>query len=99
MTREEEVYYATLNTLGSDVEPPEIQALIDKEHAAAEPAFAAMMALRASLDQVKALRFVRTLNQGCGVFVSDSERDLYTMAVKTWNMLQDLAEAAEAVAR
>lgn len=99
MTREEEIYYGTLNLLGSDVEPPEIQVLIDKEHAAAEPAFAALMALRSCLEQGKALRFITTISQECGIFASDSERELYTMAAKTWNTLQALINTAEAVAR
>lgn len=99
MTQEEQVYVTLLNTLGSDVEPPEIQAMVDKVHAKAEPEFAAKMALRAAVDQAKTLKFVTTLNQECGVFVSDSERELYTMAAKTWNTLQALIKTAEAASK
>lgn len=37
MTEKEQVYVQTLNLLGSDFEPDEIQAALDAEHAAADP--------------------------------------------------------------
>lgn len=37
MTREDDVYIQTLNACGSDIQPPVIQALLDHEHALADP--------------------------------------------------------------
>lgn len=99
MTKEQEVYVTLLNTLGSDVEPPEIQAMVDRVHAKADPEFAAMVALRACLDQAKALKLITTIDQECGVFASDGERELYIMTANTWNTLQALIKTAEVVAR
>lgn len=39
MTKEEEVYVGTLELLGTGVTSDEIQAVLDKEHAAADPAW------------------------------------------------------------
>jgi hypothetical protein len=41
MTQEEMVYIGTLELLGSDIEPPEIQECLDKEHAIADPVWGA----------------------------------------------------------
>jgi hypothetical protein len=46
MTKAEEVYAETLNLLGSDPLEPELQELVDREHAAADPAFARVLAKR-----------------------------------------------------
>lgn len=40
MTKEYEAFIQNLNTFGSDIEPPEIQAIIDHEHALADPMWA-----------------------------------------------------------
>jgi len=95
MTREEEAYVTMLNTLGSDIEPPNIQAMVDGLHAKADPEFAAKMALRAAVDQAKSLKWVTTFNQGCHYFGSEDERTLYDMGAKAWNMLQALIKVAE----
>lgn len=99
MTEAEEVYFSTLNLLGSDVEPPEIQALIDHEHALADPTFATYLERVALLEQVKQQRFVTTGNQECGVFESDGERSLYLTAATTWNNLQALIKVTDALLR
>jgi hypothetical protein len=47
MTREQQVYADTLNLLGSDVmDDPEIQSLLDQEHAKADRSFAFTLAKR-----------------------------------------------------
>lgn len=99
MTPREHAYYDTLNLFGSDVEPPEIQALIDKEHAAADPKFAAQLKLIEVIDTAKQLRFTTSLNPACGHFDTDVERDLYRLAALCWNQLQGLIKAAEAATR
>jgi len=40
MPKEIETWIGNLNNLGTDIEPPEIQEILDREHAAAEPKFA-----------------------------------------------------------
>lgn len=52
MTREEAIYIGTLELLGSDIEPPEIQEYLNKEHAAADPVWAEAH----RLQQAEALR-------------------------------------------
>lgn len=49
MTQEENVYADTLNLLGSDFEPPEIQEALDKEHAKADPKWWAQEVKRRSM--------------------------------------------------
>lgn len=49
MSREEDVYLTTLNLLGSDFEPPEIQEILDREHGLADPAW-----LKAKKEREKA---------------------------------------------
>lgn len=46
MTKTEEAYITLLNTLGSDIEPPEIQEIVDHYHANADPRFAEELKLR-----------------------------------------------------
>lgn len=43
MTKAEAVYAETLNLLGSDPLGPELQRLLDAEHAAADPRYAAKL--------------------------------------------------------
>lgn len=50
MTRSEEIYASTLNLLGSDVQEPEIQDMVDREHAAASPDFSAVLKSRTHQD-------------------------------------------------
>jgi hypothetical protein len=50
MTRAEEVYAVTLNLLGSDPLIPAIQEAVDREHAAADPAFASRLEKRHTAD-------------------------------------------------
>lgn len=49
MTKLEEVYVDTLNLLGSDPLGPELQEVVDREHAAADPCFCAELAKRKAL--------------------------------------------------
>lgn len=95
MMHAEEVYITTLNTFGSDIEPPDIQQMVDGLHAKADPEFAVKMALRAAVDQAKSLKWVTTFNQGCHHFNSEDERTLYDMGARTWNTLQALIKVAE----
>jgi hypothetical protein len=49
MTKAQETYCTTLNLLGSDLEvPPEIQSMVDREHAAADPEFKHVLDLRSA---------------------------------------------------
>ncbi len=43
MTKAEAVYADTLNLLGSDPLDPELQRIVDAEHASADPAYAAKL--------------------------------------------------------
>lgn len=49
MNKAQEVYAETLNLLGSDVLVPEIQELVDQEHAEADPVFKAVLEGRKTL--------------------------------------------------
>lgn len=99
MTKAEEAYFATLNLLGSDVQPPEIQKLLDREHALADPNFAAYLKRVATLEAVKRQRFVTSLNHDCGIFETDGERSLYTLAATSWNNLQVMTKMVEELLR
>jgi len=99
MTEAEHVYFGTLNLLGSDVEPPEIQEMLDREHAKADPAFARHLERVATLERLKAHRFVTSLNHSCGVFETDGERSLYRLAAENWNRLQELLKLTETLLR
>lgn len=46
MSQAELVYAETLNLLGSDILGPEIQELLDREHAEADPDFKEVLSIR-----------------------------------------------------
>lgn len=53
MTKLEEAYVSTLNLMGSDiVRDPEMQAIIDHEHALADPLFARELAQRWTVNRL-----------------------------------------------
>lgn len=54
MTKQEEAYIVFLNTLGSDIEPPEIQEIVDHYHANADPRFAEELKLQKVRAMVQA---------------------------------------------
>lgn len=56
MTRAEQIYAETLNLLGSDLtDVPEIREVLDQEHAAADPAFARVLAKRHTMASLVVL--------------------------------------------
>ena len=96
MTREMETYVTTLNLFGSDV-IPELQPILDYEHALAEPEFAAELNLRRELKRAGRLKFEIGVDTYCGIFETSAEKELYALAAKCWNELQALIKAATAV--
>ncbi|MEV5606987.1 hypothetical protein [Streptomyces sp. NPDC052225] len=44
----------------------------------------------ARLAEIKAMRFTTRLNPACGVFDTDTERELYQLAAHCWNALQEV---------
>ncbi|WP_267244384.1 hypothetical protein [Streptomyces sp. PR69] len=40
--------------------------------------------------EIKQLRFTTGINPAAGVFATDTERELYQLAGRCWNALQDL---------
>ncbi|MHC5259878.1 hypothetical protein ACYSUO_18530 [Streptomyces sp. UC4497] len=44
----------------------------------------------ARLAQIKAMQFTTGLNAACGHFDTDVERDLYLLAARCWNALQEV---------
>ncbi len=55
MTKAQEVYGETLNLLGSDPLDPDLQAIVDAEHAAADPAFELLLTERSGPKTVTVL--------------------------------------------
>lgn len=97
LTPAERVYYDTLNLFGSDPQPPVLQEILDREHAAAEPAFKVYLERQAVLQGVKRHTFKTGLNAACGHFDTEVERDLFNLAAVTWNHLQALSKVTEAL--
>lgn len=52
MTKLEEAYADTLNILGSDILDSEMQAIVDHEHALADPRFARELAKRWTVNRL-----------------------------------------------
>lgn len=44
----------------------------------------------ARLDQIKAMRWTPGVKAACGVYATDTERDLYLLAARCWNALQEV---------
>ncbi|MFZ3569451.1 hypothetical protein ACNYS0_21095 [Streptomyces sp. BH034] len=44
----------------------------------------------ARLAQIKAMKFTTGINPACGVFATDTEQELYFLAARCWNALQEV---------